>query len=261
MAALRQLRRKFLPFLPSGATARLWRTRCLRRLGYARARAPVWLVDHPQHVERNLLRYVAADAVARRGELAFLQVGAFDGEADDDLRAVIDAYPCRGILVEPQPGAFARLQETYGAHPRLQLLNVAIDRESGERPFYTTKNRRSVVASFDRGHLRKHGVAEADIVCETIRCLTIADVLGAAGWQHLDLLQIDAEGYDGEILRSLDLNRVRPAIIRFEFAHFTRRELDACLARLASHGYAFLTEDKDVIAVGPATSAKQAHVA
>jgi hypothetical protein len=58
----------------------------------------------------------------------FLQIGAYDGLAGDPLRPIVaEDERWYGILVEPQPQAFERLQRNYrdAAH-RLVFLNCAI---------------------------------------------------------------------------------------------------------------------------------------
>ena len=70
----------------------------------------------------------------------------------------------------------------------------------------------------------------------------------AAGLERVDLVQIDAEGFDWPIIRSIDFARLRPAIIRFEYRNMPARDADACLELLAAHGYRFLIEPRDIIA-------------
>jgi hypothetical protein len=60
------------------------------------------------------------------------------------------------------------------------------------------------------------------------------------GFEELDLLQVDCEGFDGEVIRSLDLSRFRPSLIQFEHGHMTRKDLAATEELLSSHGYRFL---------------------
>ncbi len=76
----------------------------------------------------------------------------------------------------------------------------------------------------------------------------------AAGIEQVDLIQIDAEGYDWPIIRSIDFARLRPRILRFEYRHMLGRDADACLALLADHGYRFIIEVRDIIAVRTANS-------
>lgn len=249
MASFRKLRRTLLPFWPSGSTMRRVRERAIRWLGVTRTHAPTLLVARPEWRIDNMLRYLAAEVALRNGKITFLQIGAFDGVALDDLRVVIENYPTRGILVEPQPTAFRNLKENYRDYPQLTFVNGAIDRISGTRDFYTMHNQQSLVASFDRKHLLNHSVPINEITIEQVQCYSVADLLEQCGFPSIDLLQIDAEGYDFEIIKSIDFDTIQPSILRFEISHLSNREKNDCIRLLAGHGYRFLVEHKDVIAV------------
>jgi hypothetical protein len=69
------------------------------------------------------------------------------------------------------------------------------------------------------------------------------------GLNRLDLVQVDAQGYDYEIVRTIDFETVRPSIIRFEHAHLTDDQCNGCVELLASHGYRFIAERRDIIAL------------
>lgn len=249
MARFRQFRRRFSRLLPSVEQRRQIRDRLLRRMGLARTKEPVAFVDHPDWRTANLLQYVAAEHLLRNGELSFLQIGAFDGVVVDDMRRVIENENVRGILVEPQPVPFKRLEQRYQGHQHLTLVNAAIDKTSGTRTLYTIRGGDSAGASFDRNHLLKHGVGNADIIEQEVPCLTINEVMEQAGFQTIDLLQIDAEGYDFELIKSIDFRHCSPSILRFEFSHLSRKDIDECLRMLAERGYQFIVEKYDVIAV------------
>jgi hypothetical protein len=79
----------------------------------------------------------------------------------------------------------------------------------------------------------------------------VESALRAAGLTHVDLVQIDAEGYDWPIIRSIDFARLKPRILRFEYRHMSAADADTCLAHLTSHGYRFVVERRDIIAVLP----------
>jgi hypothetical protein len=68
----------------------------------------------------------------------------------------------------------------------------------------------------------------------------------------LDLLQIDAEGCDIEIVRSLDFSRIRPKIIHFEhrLSHkvHKREDLEGVLGMLVSGGYNIFINQDDCLA-------------
>jgi len=66
--------------------------------------------------------------------------------------------------------------------------------------------------------------------------------------RDIDLLQIDAEGYDYEIIRSIDFDTVKPAIIHYEHMVLSEADRNACLELLASHGYRIVLQDNDTLA-------------
>ena len=67
----------------------------------------------------------------------------------------------------------------------------------------------------------------------------------------IDLLQVDAEGYDAEILRLFDIPRRKPAIIQFEHKHLGRRDVEACLNLLIDEGYKISICGSDTLAYNP----------
>ncbi|QDV79506.1 FkbM family methyltransferase [Botrimarina mediterranea] len=249
MAGFRRFKRRYLPFLMEGYEVRRLRDRLLRKIGLTRAYEPEALTIDPTLRFDGLLSLVAAAHVLEHGEITFLQVGAFDGEEGDAIVHLIENYPARGVLVEPQPRVFARLCKRHERRNDLTLVNAAIDSEGGSRPFYLAKDADVQFASFDRGHLLRHGLNHNEIEVVDVECLTINDVLDRAGMESVDLVQVDAEGHDYAILRSIDLERVAPRVIRFEHRHFDRGDLTEWVDTLAEHNYRFLTEKLDVLAI------------
>jgi len=244
----RDMRRRLTPHWLRTDARRRWRNIVFRRLGIARCHLPPVLVREPGLKVRSALRYVVADQLLRDRDFTFLQIGAYDGVGDDDLVELIKAHGLRGVLVEPQPTAFAELERTYADQPQLTLLQAAIAEQPGTRELYCRRDRPSMAASFDRENLLKHGIPAADIVPVPVACHSVNSALAAGGLDRVDLIQIDAEGYDHQIIRTINFARIRPAIVRFEYRHMSRRDADACLALLAGHGYRFLIEERDIIA-------------
>ncbi len=246
--SLRDIRKRWTPNWLTTDARRRRRNVLFRRLGIARCHTPPLLTRHPELYVRSWLPYVVAHELLANRELTFMQIGAYDGVGDDDLGGLIKQHRLRGVLVEPQPAAFARLQKTYASQRQIVLLQAAIAEEQGLREFYGRQSRPTMAASFDREHLLRHGIPEDDIVTMCVECQTVESALRAAGLKSLDILQVDAEGYDWPILRSIDFTRVRPRIVRFEYRNMPPRDADACLERLAAHGYQFLLEPRDIIA-------------
>jgi FkbM family methyltransferase len=259
----RQLRRRLTPDWLRTDARRRRRNVILRRLGVARCHTPPILTREPELFVRSWLPYVVAQLLLENSSPTFLQIGAFDGVGDDDLRDLIQSHRLRGVLVEPQPAAFARLQETYADQPQVVLLQAAIAEREGVRDLYVRNSKTSMAASFDREHLRRHNIPSADISALPVPCHTVASALRLAGLASVDILQIDAEGYDWPIIRSIAFERIRPTIVRFEYRNMPPSDADACLAHLAEHGFRFLLERRDIIAVAaePRGRLRQARVA
>jgi Methyltransferase FkbM domain len=81
------------------------------------------------------------------------------------------------------------------------------------------------------------------LTSQAVNCVTFEDVLATA--DHVDLLHIDAEGYDLELLRLFDFPRFGPPLVRFEHAHLSRADWDEAVGLLARHGYRVLREQYD----------------
>ena len=104
----------------------------------------------------------------------------------------------------------------------------------------------------------RHKIPADRIVARTVPCFTLATLLREYGFASVDLVQIDAEGHDYEIIKTIDWAAKPPSVIRFEHAHLPRSACDECLTLLASRGYRFLAERRDTIAFleRPAASGK-----
>lgn len=245
----RAIRKRWTPRWLRTDARRRRRDILLRRLGVARCHAPPILTRDTELLVRSWLPFVVAHVLLHNERPTFMQIGAFDGVGDDDFRELIKKHRLRGVLVEPQPSAFARLRETYADQPQVTLLAAAIAEREGERELFVRRGKSSMAASFDREHLRRHGIRKDDIRSLRVACHTVESALRTAGLESVDMLQIDAEGYDWPIIRSIDFERVRPVIVRFEYRNMPTRDADACLAHLAARGYRFLLEPRDIIAV------------
>ncbi len=192
----------------------------------------------------------------------FVQIGANDGVSFDPINAFVTRHRVPGIVVEPVPELYTSLQRTYADLPRVGCVNVAIHRTAESADLYrVAANALGLprdawgMASFDRSRLAVLGVRDEDIIKERVPCMSLSALFRKYGVQDLDLLVVDAEGYDYEILAMLDLDEIKPGIIRFEHgrradeASFTR--LREILLRLYDHGYYVSMEPQDVVAYLP----------
>ena len=200
-------------------TFRKIRDLLLHRIGYSRCFEPRVVFEQANARMNCLLELAIARQLLDSRDFFFLQIGAFDGETRDPLFHAVRKYGLKGVLVEPQKPAFERLRENYRDQPQLQFVNAAISDRNEERIMYTLRNGACTAASFDKRHLLKHSIPEADIVEQPTPCLTFPELLKRSGREHVDLLQIDAEGADFAILKMVDFEHFRPSIVRYEQLH------------------------------------------
>lgn len=217
-------------------------TSALRACGVEVRRKPPVLVRSPHELGMSV-EFVAAHHAARTpGPWTLLQVGAYDGETNDPVVHLLRGG-WRGVLVEPQPDAAARLRRLHAERPHVQVFEVALDARDGTRPLWSIAGDGPdwlpQLASFSREHLTKHlpYSPAASIRCSTVETWTFDTLLARAGDPHVDLLQLDAEGWDWELLQRFDVPRRRPAIVNFEHQHLSRADRAAAVGLLVDHGY------------------------
>jgi FkbM family methyltransferase len=198
-------------------------------------------------------------------EARFVQVGAHDGTEFDPLRRTILGTRWRGIMVEPVPYVFARLQNRYRTNHRLVLENVAIADEEGPREFHflAQSGRADAVWKwYDHlGSLKRDVVLSHDHLISDIgdrirsievRCITFDTLCSRNGFDRVDLLLIDTEGYDRQILEVVDLERYGIDVLVFEHLHMDQDERNRCRALLEAHDYVLASDGMDTIALSPA---------
>jgi FkbM family methyltransferase len=236
-------------------------SRALAARGYRFEALPRPLLAKPEAELKLHLDYAIALRMTAAKDFYFVQIGACDGRMDDPLFGWITAYGWRGLLVEPQPRLYAELLETYRDCEGLEFRQAAIGDKREKRTLYTVRAEQGVprwagmLASFEREVLLSHRtfLPEIDelIEAEEVDSLALNDLLAEAPTDHVDLLQIDVEGYDSELIRILDLERFQPSIVRFEHEHLTREQHEASVGKLIDHGYLVGLEEHDTIAYHP----------
>lgn len=174
-----------------------------------------------------------------------VQIGANDGELADPVHAAISRFHWRAVLVEPIPWIFDRLVGNYGDVDTVVFENAAIGASDGTGTMYYVDVRdddpefATALATFERGVLESHSWAMADIKDRILQIdiptLRLESLLRRHGVERVDLLLIDAEGYDFEIVQQIDFRaRWAPRFMIFEIKHLdqgTRRRARRLLRR------------------------------
>ncbi len=203
-----------------------WRQRLIR--------FDAWLSAKPAAVElalktRNHCNLVIADALTAKrdsdprtngeallcletapGSARFVDVGANVG-AWTSLFLEHAPADCRGLLFEPGVACARELRRRFSAHDRVEVVEAALSDESAPEslPFYEGEDSwaASLVPSADGAATRE------------VRVTNLAAELTARGWDHVDVVKIDAEGYDLRVLRGSRpyLERHAIDIVQFEY--------------------------------------------
>jgi FkbM family methyltransferase len=200
-------------------------------------------------------------------EAFFVEVGSNDGEQHDHLRPFIRSLPWSGIMVEPVPYVFERLQANYGDLDRVVLENVAIADRDGLLPFYhlaeaPASEREEMprwydgIGSFSKQVVLDHAGhipdIESRLVQRDVRTVTLGSLCRAQGVDRIDLLLIDTEGYDYELIKSIDLAEQHPRLIIYEHFHLSPGDRAECRRLLERHGYETMEEGFDTWCLDPA---------
>ena len=216
----------------------------------------------PMPQSPNLLALAISDVLLGRvlaggqpSDFTFLQIGANDGIANDPLHPFIVRYGFRGVCVEPMAEPFARLQWTYRDHPGVVCERAAIGPTDGEVTLYRfipgphlppwADHMASISPEVLRANFQ--GLRGA-IEPVTVPSMTVATLRAKYGLGDVDLLQLDAEGYDFEIIKLVDLTTFRPTILHFEPGMLTPAIRHECFRHLHQHGYTVAANGTDALA-------------
>tara|TARA_B110000902_G_scaffold87437_1_gene103891 strand:- start:8309 stop:9073 length:765 start_codon:yes stop_codon:yes gene_type:complete len=178
-------------------------------------------LDEDINIKEKLAKLVECNLT---NDFFFLQIGANDGVSFDPIHQLVTRYKLKGICIEPIEEYFQELTITYKDLPNVKLIQKAVTDKIGTRVMYKVdSNLRSSlpewskgIASLNSNHHKRSGVNSNCIIPEEVETISFDGLITGEQIEQLDLLVIDAEGYDIEIIKSIDFNKIKPRIIFFE---------------------------------------------
>jgi FkbM family methyltransferase len=160
------------------------------------------------------------------------------------------------LLVEPVPYNHKKLKERFINSNNIQICSNAIFSENKISKFYYVneksilklgKHWASGIGSFNKNHILDHRtkrfkIEEKDIDEIEIEFITFNNLIEKYLIESIEKLQIDVEGAEYEILKSIDYKKININLIQFESKHFdgTFKEgvkLEEIKKKLISEGY------------------------
>ncbi|MFQ3680308.1 MAG: FkbM family methyltransferase [Pseudanabaenaceae cyanobacterium] len=141
----------------------------------------------------------------------FVDVGANVGNWS---AAFCQAMPAqgRGLLFEPSAAAQQVLQQRFAGDPRVEIAAVALSDTVGTAPFYEEPN-----AGETSSLVAQHSQSQAQV--RWVPVTTLDRAIAERGWERVDFLKIDAEGYDFQVLRGAQrlLQQQKIGSLQFEY--------------------------------------------
>lgn len=220
----------------------------------------------------SLSDFLSTYSLSKKGNFTVIQIGANDGITNDPIHKFIKRDRWKGVLLEPQKAVFDQyLKKIYKKNIGLHPICAAIGREDGIQKIYkigfcdmrwatglASFSKEKVEELFENGivekNCQKFGIAipsdpEKRISYEEVPVISPETLIQKFNIKTIDLLQIDAEGFDLEVIRIFDVPKTIPKAIIFENVNHSKQELEDCFQMLKSNGYSLKKFGRDTLAV------------
>jgi len=214
---------------------------------------PVWLRGE-QMIYDHLRKLVRT-----RRDHTFVVVGANDGITNDPIHPFAKKYHWRGILIEPVPMYYEQLVENSRGLA-VKAVNVAVHATLRAMPFYYLEDCPAHalpafargVGSFDRAKVissaaEVHGV-EDHLRQIQVPCKRLDEIVVESQLTTVNIVVIDAEGYDHEIVPQIRFDEWKTHTVIFEHKHLPAGALESIRETLTARGFHCRRDKYDVLA-------------
>ena len=192
-------------------------------------------------------------------EQSFVQVGANDGITNDPLHQFAKKHRWHGVVVEPVKKYFDLLSENYKGLP-VEPVMVAVHATEESMPFYILEESKETplppyadgVGSFNPRRAiivtKELKIPEDTVKTIQVPCRRLEQIVTDSKLNKVDILVIDAEGYDNEILKQARLDDWNTHTLIFEHYHIKPDDLKLTLSNLEKLGFQYQMDKFDVLA-------------
>lgn len=189
---------------------------------------------------------------------SFIQVGANDGVSHDFLSGFVEKRKARGMVIEPLPDLFEKLKSHYAYNKNVVTVNKAVHPVASSIKLYRLDPAKAHlypswaegIASVFPDHHKRSGISTEAITSLEVKAARLMDIISENNFKlPIDLLQVDAEGFDYEILKLADLDLLQPVLVRFEIINLSKEDGKAAVNLLKNKGYHCLQDGYDIIAL------------
>jgi len=202
------------------------------------------------------------DAALSASAGAVIQVGSNDGVSNAPLYESIVRHKRQAFLVEPINYLAEKLRLLHKDNNFVNVLEYAIHPTNASVDFYhmpkdADKNMGSLwkpwfdqIGSFSKQHLIKHSPSIEPFIEKTsISCKTLNQLVLEKNIRFISILHIDAEGFDLEVLSSINLEFVKPhmLMLMLEHKHLNLKPLFLLVGKMIGLGYKANVYHDDII--------------
>lgn len=221
--------------------------------------------------EGSLSAFLHEYSRSKRDGFFVVQIGANDGITHDPIHKFIKRDHWSGVLLEPQSFVHDHyLEKIYERNQGIQTICAAIGPEDGTQKLYKIgfSNMRwaTGLASFQKENLEKafsSGKVKAQceryqismpdesqhIIAEDVEVVSPETLKKKYSIDTIDLLQIDAEGYDFEVIKIFKIDQFHPKAIVFEHTHLSDKDKLSCVSHLKNNHYQVTTFGPNMMAM------------
>jgi FkbM family methyltransferase len=189
-----------------------------------------------------------------------IQIGSNDGVSNDPLYDSILLHKRQSYLVEPIDYLAEKLRTLHELNSYVEVCQFAIHPTSSTVDFFCLPRDANIkmgdlwkpwfdqIGSFSRQHLIKHSpFIEPFIEKVIIPCTTINSLISDYNLKEVSILHIDAEGFDLEVLGTIDLKKNKPSMIMLEHKHLALKPLLKLGSSMKSSGYTSYVYHDDIV--------------
>jgi FkbM family methyltransferase len=177
------------------------------------------------------------------GRVFVLEVGSGTGDNGLPLLQRFRDDGWSGLLIEPHPITFARLETLHSDSDRVAVLNLGISDVAANLVLYALSPEAEARlprlprgrASLFRDRIAAPGTTDDEITGVEVPFLRMDSVLDELGIDSAQVVAINAGGHEEQVLRSFDLAALDPSLVLVATTPGTAAD-DACAAVLGSAG-------------------------
>jgi len=174
-------------------------------------------------------KYIAETYFNNKKQNIFVEIGANDGISNSNTYYFEKELSWSGLAIEPLPKAFKMLEKNRNC----ATLNGCISDFNGETKFLAidgyAEQLSGIIDKYDKRHvlriekeLKEFKGTKKEI---SVNCYTLENVLENHSISSIDYLSIDTEGGEFNILKSLNLKKIKVDVISVENNYYSLKFL------------------------------------